>query len=137
VFRISTNGNLTTLHAFVGGNGINPYATLAQGSDASFYGTTYDGGASGDGTVFKISIPLNPPANQIVAIQVGVSNVVLTLPSVAGETYQLQFSNSMNPTNWINIAGGSITNCMGGPLSLTNFGGALQPQGFYRFDITP
>ena len=137
VFQISPNGSLTTLHSFIGSDGYNPYATLVQGIDGSFYGTTYDGGANGYGTVFNISIPLNPPANQISAIQVGGSNVVLTLPSVAGETYQLQFSDSMNPTNWTNVAGGSITNCIGGPLSLTNFGGALQPQGFYRFDITP
>jgi hypothetical protein len=51
--------------------------------------------------------------------------------------YQLQFSGSLTPANWTNVDGGSITNCIGGPLSLTNFGGALQTQGFYRFAITP
>jgi uncharacterized repeat protein (TIGR03803 family) len=61
VFKISTNGALTTLYSFSGGNdGANPESGLAQGSDGFFYGTTYFGGASGPGvqgygTVFKIS----------------------------------------------------------------------------------
>ena len=56
---------------------------------------------------------------------------------MAGETYQLQFSSSMNPTNWVNVPGVSVTNSIGALLTLTNFGGAVGPQGFYRFDITP
>jgi uncharacterized repeat protein (TIGR03803 family) len=62
VFKISTNGSLTTLHPFTGGNdGAEPNG-LVQGSDGYFYGTTeyndYDaqnGSYSGAGTVFKIS----------------------------------------------------------------------------------
>ena len=55
VFRISTNGTLTTLYSFTGGNdGAGP-SGLVQGSDGYFYGTTGGGGANGDGTVFKIS----------------------------------------------------------------------------------
>jgi hypothetical protein len=42
----------------------------------------------------------------------------------------------MNPTNWVNVPV-SVTNSIGALLTLTNFGGASQPQGFYRFDITP
>ena len=138
VFQVSSSGNLTILWAFTNGlDGAYSYAPVVQGVDGSFYGGASGGGASGNGTVFKFSIPLNPPANQVSGIQVGGSNLVFNLPSVAGETYQLQFSNSMNPTNWTNVAGGSITKCIGGPLSVTNFGGVFQPQGFYRFDITP
>ena len=57
MFRISTNGALTSLYSFTGGNdGANPTAGLVQGSDGSFYGTTQYGGTNGDyGTVFKIS----------------------------------------------------------------------------------
>jgi uncharacterized repeat protein (TIGR03803 family) len=60
VFKISTNGVLTTLHSFTGGNdGAGPNG-LAQGSDGSFYGTTEYNfwgrwGGAGNGTVFKIS----------------------------------------------------------------------------------
>ena len=35
-------------------HGTNPYAGLVQGSDGRFYGTTYQGGANGYGTVFAI-----------------------------------------------------------------------------------
>ncbi len=56
VFRISSTGNLTNLWSFTGGSdGANPYAILVQGSDGNFYGTTSSGGASGNGTVFRIS----------------------------------------------------------------------------------
>jgi hypothetical protein len=136
VFRISTNGIETVLYSFVGSptDGAGPYAGLIQGSDGNFYGTTYTGGGS-YGTVFKLTVPLNPPANQISQIQLSGTNIVFNIPSVAYETYQLQFSSSMDPTNWIN-EGGTITS-IGALLTLTNFGGALQPQGFYRFDITP
>jgi hypothetical protein len=117
-----------------------------QGSDGKFYGTTdhggligntENGGASGFGTIFRISVLLNPPANQVSRIQIAGNNHIVSVPSVAGETYQLQFSSSMNPTNWVNVPGASVTNSIGALLNLTNFGGAVGPQGFYRFDITP
>ena len=57
VFKISTNGALTSLYSFTGGNdGGWPYAGLVQGSDGNFYGTTLHGDSSNNnGTVFKIS----------------------------------------------------------------------------------
>ena len=49
VFKISTNGALTSLYSFTGGNdGGYPVAGLVQGSDGNFYGTTYYGGTNGD-----------------------------------------------------------------------------------------
>ena len=137
LFQISPSGGLTTRHSFGGGDGATPYASLVQGSDGSFYGITYQGGTNSYGNVFRIYVPLNPPANQISAVQVEGSNLVFSIPSVAGETYQLQYSSSLSLSNWFNIGGASVTNSIGGLLSLTNFGGATQPQGFYRFDITP
>ena len=57
VFKIDTNGTLTTLYLFTGGNdGANPTAKLAQGSDGYFYGSTFGGGTNmWWGTVFKMS----------------------------------------------------------------------------------
>jgi uncharacterized repeat protein (TIGR03803 family) len=56
VFKISTNGTLTSLYSFTGGNdGANPSAALVQGNDGYFYGTTQNGGTNNFGTVFKIS----------------------------------------------------------------------------------
>ena len=36
-------------------DGAEPFAGLVQGSDGNFYGTTENGGTSGEGTVFRIS----------------------------------------------------------------------------------
>jgi uncharacterized repeat protein (TIGR03803 family) len=49
------SNSLTTLAAFDGANGANPYAGLTLGPDGQFYGTTLNGGAFGDGTVFEFS----------------------------------------------------------------------------------
>ncbi|PWU15848.1 MAG: hypothetical protein C5B50_14830 [Verrucomicrobia bacterium] len=55
VYRISTNGVLTTLVSFNQSNGSHPYSTLARGTDGNFYGTTYDGGSNYVGTVFQVT----------------------------------------------------------------------------------
>ena len=56
VFKITTSGTLTTLHAFSSGSGGSyPYAVLLQASDGNLYGTTVNGGSNNDGTVFKIT----------------------------------------------------------------------------------
>jgi uncharacterized repeat protein (TIGR03803 family) len=144
VFRISPSGNYTNLYSFNGSpDGATPQqAGLVQGSDGNFYGTTTAGGTNdedngGDGTVFSFTVSLSPPPNQISAIQKSGTNIVLAIPSVAGETYQLQYRNSLTSGSWSNVPGVSITNSIGSILTLTNFAGANQPQGFYRFDITP
>jgi uncharacterized repeat protein (TIGR03803 family) len=140
VFRIKPGGKYASLYSFVGSphDGASPFAGLLQGSDGNFYGTTVLGGTNiNNGTVFKLSVPLNPPANQISEIRLSGTNIIFNIPSVACETYQLQFSSSMSPTNWVNVPGVSVTNSIGALMTVTNLGGALQPQGFYRFDITP
>jgi uncharacterized repeat protein (TIGR03803 family) len=55
VFKITAEGELTTLHSFDGVEGVGSYSSLVQGTDGNFYGTTYEGGANGLGTVFKVT----------------------------------------------------------------------------------
>ena len=61
VFKMTTNGALTTLVLFNNTNGSHPWAGLVQRSDGNFYGTTQDGGdlslnsGLGFGTVFKMT----------------------------------------------------------------------------------
>ena len=56
VFRMTTNGTLTTLASFSNDvNGDYPYGALAQGADGNFYGTTEYGGTNGAGTVFRMT----------------------------------------------------------------------------------
>jgi uncharacterized repeat protein (TIGR03803 family) len=61
VFEMTPAGALTTLYTFCSQtncpDGANPQAGLVQGTDGNFYGTTYSGGASNSGTVFKITPP--------------------------------------------------------------------------------
>jgi uncharacterized repeat protein (TIGR03803 family) len=55
-FRISPDGTLTTLHAFAGGReGAYPLAVLVSGPGGALFGTTYGGGLSGAGTVFRMT----------------------------------------------------------------------------------
>jgi uncharacterized repeat protein (TIGR03803 family) len=56
VFKVTPTGTETVLYSFAGGtDAANPYAGVIQGRDGNFYGTTYDGGATGHGTVYKIT----------------------------------------------------------------------------------
>jgi uncharacterized repeat protein (TIGR03803 family) len=108
VFKITTNGDLTTLYSFTGDtNGGNPTAGLVQGRDGNFYGTTSGGGA-GFGTVFEITT----------------NGVLTTLHSFSG------YSDGGNPT--AGLVQGSDGNFYG----TTSGGGSGQdPQGTV-FEIT-
>jgi uncharacterized repeat protein (TIGR03803 family) len=56
VFKVTPAGVETVLYAFDNSSfGANPRASLIQGSDGNFYGTTYFGGASNGGTVFMLT----------------------------------------------------------------------------------
>jgi len=60
VFKITTGGTLTTLHTFCSGgsqclDGAEPNAGLLLNENGDFYGTTINGGANNNGTVFEIS----------------------------------------------------------------------------------
>jgi len=89
VFKISPSGVLTTLHSFTGADGSHSQASVVQGSDGSFYGTTYFGGDNNKGTVFKLA-----PA--------------------AGSTYAL-WNNSGQASLWKIPASGSMTSASYGP----------------------
>ena len=56
VFKLTPAGNETILHSFAGGaDGSGPRAGLIMDSSGNLYGTTYQGGSSNNGTVFKIT----------------------------------------------------------------------------------
>ncbi len=59
IFKMTGRGQLSTLYSFCQKPGCTdgsyPYSALVEGSNGSFYGTTFQGGLSGDGTVFKVS----------------------------------------------------------------------------------
>jgi len=88
-------------------------------------------------------VPQNPNQPNISATGIsngnpsGTNRVVIDLASVAGETYQLQAADSLTAPVWNNVPGGSVSNCIGGPLWLTNLISGTVPQRFYRLQITP
>ena len=59
VFKITSNGKLTTIYSFSCmpgcGDGGSPFGQLVQGTDSALYGTTGGGGAYGDGTIFRLT----------------------------------------------------------------------------------
>lgn len=79
VFRISTGGTLTVLHNFSGSDGAGPSGALIQASDGNLYGTTVDGGIAwdpsgnnyGQGTIFKLTLPLNDVTGQTSVVRGG------------------------------------------------------------------
>lgn len=57
VFKLAADGTFTTLHQFdeaMPAEGYAPLSGLAIAADGSFYGTTSQGGGSGDGTIFRL-----------------------------------------------------------------------------------
>jgi uncharacterized repeat protein (TIGR03803 family) len=54
VFKL-TSANAYTPFNLVPPNGFEPTAALVQGTDGNFYGTTFSGGGSSDGTIFKMT----------------------------------------------------------------------------------
>lgn len=63
-FEITPGGTLTTLYTFCSlpdcADGASPIAGLLEGTNGTFYGTTYQGGANNDGTVFSLSTGFGP-----------------------------------------------------------------------------
>src|SRR5262249_8863874 len=55
IFRVTTNGSLTTLLSFNSTNGSFPYAGLLQSPDGNYLGTTSAGGTSNAGTIIRMT----------------------------------------------------------------------------------
>ena len=55
VFEVAAgSGIVTTLASFDGSNGAAPEASLVEDGNGNLFGTTFEGGAHGDGTVFEV-----------------------------------------------------------------------------------
>src|SRR6185437_5921646 len=122
VFKISTNGALTRLYSFTGGNDGSRPNGLVQGNDGGFYGTTATGGTNGLGTVFKLTIVAAPPQMTITCS--GNQAIISWPPSVTGWT--LQTNNNLSTGNWGNYLGQVVNN------SITN----SPPEGTLFFRLT-
>jgi len=133
VFKISTNGTLTSLYSFTGGNdGAHPEAGLLLGSDGSFYGTTESGGEGGAGTVFRFSAGPAPPRFVSVTLTEGTLN--LTWSTEAGGMYQLEYNSDLGASGWGNVESPFLAT---GATFSTTVPVVSGSQGFYRVALLP
>lgn len=116
VFELTAGGTFTTLYSFCAQSnctdGDAPFSGVIQASDGNFYGTTYGGGALGDGTVFELTA----------------AGTLTTLASFAG-------TNGTGPGVLLQATDGNF-------YGTTLYGGAGRAYGYYYgngtvFAITP
>jgi uncharacterized repeat protein (TIGR03803 family) len=120
VFQLSPDRDITDLYSFQGTpDGQEPTAGIIQGSDGSFYGTTYYGGTSADdaGTVFKVSLTPSLPA----PVQLSLSASSITI----GQSVTLKWSvlNAFSTT--MQQCYGFVTNSAGATTALGRTTGTL------------
>ena len=128
-FKLTTNGTLTTLVSFGGTNGTNPQGGLVQDADGNLYGTTANGGASGDGTIFRLAFP--PPPSFLTVEETG-ATLALTWSATVGETYQMLYKTNLNQINWNNL--GSTIIATNASMTTLDATGPDQ-QRFYRIEL--
>ncbi len=128
-FKLTTNGTLTTLISFDGTNGANPQGGLVQGADGNLYGTTANGGASGDGTIFRLAFP---PLPSFLAVEETGATLALTWSATTGETYQMLYKTNLNQINWNNL--GSTIIATNASMTTLDATGPDQ-QRFYRIEL--
>jgi uncharacterized repeat protein (TIGR03803 family) len=100
IFRLRTNGSVTTVLYLDGTNGITPYAQLIPGKDGNLYGAMADGNwmATADGNVGSIFRLIEPPSiSSIVTTQ---GNVVLCWSSFTGGVFRVEHTSSLAQTGW-------------------------------------
>jgi uncharacterized repeat protein (TIGR03803 family) len=124
LFSITKEGSLTTLYSF---NSQRNTICLSFGSDGCLYAVQQ----LSWGYIMRFSIPMSPIIRSLQKIGGGIE---LSWYSVAGQSYQLQFTDSLNSTNWIDS--GSPTLATNGTTTVTD---SVNPtaQRFYRVALLP
>ena len=129
VFRMTPAGALTTLIVFGGTNGASPVAGLTRGTDNNFYGTTFEDGAGGGGTIFRV---VEPPT--ITRITVSGGNATLIWTSFSNGMYRVEYKPTLSTPGWSGLFPDVIAT--GNTASITDqLNGATQR--FYRVRLLP
>jgi uncharacterized repeat protein (TIGR03803 family) len=132
VFAVNTNGTgFTTLYSFTNGSdGGNPSAGLIL-SGNTLYGTASEGGSSGDGTVFSLSLgSASAPQPQLTIIPSG-TNVILTWPTNAIVFTLQSTTNLVSPAVWNTVSPAPVI--VNGQNTVTN--SISGSQKFYRLRL--
>jgi uncharacterized repeat protein (TIGR03803 family) len=120
VFRITTDGTLTTLVSFDGYQGANPECTLIQGTDGHLYGTTQNGGANGRGAIFRLSLDSPLQITQQPQPQQGFAGDTVTFSVATFGSLPVSYQWLKNGTNLSD--GGNVSGSSSRTLTLTNLG---------------
>ena len=110
VFQMTPNGTLTTLVSFNYNDGSYPMGGVVQGSNGDFYGTTTEGSTNGFGGIFRLGIPSSTSPHVQVLLQ-NPQSITLSWKPLTGHSYQVQYVDHSNQTNWVNF---------GAPMIATN-----------------
>jgi len=140
LFKMTPQGQVSSLVQFNLRNGCNPVAGLVQAGDGSFYGTTSLGGTNdttgigyGSGVAFRLSVP-GADAPKIISSASSGRTLTLSWLALRGRSYQLQFTTNLALTNWSNIGpiiSATNTSAMASDSDEPN------PQRFYRVALLP
>jgi uncharacterized repeat protein (TIGR03803 family) len=133
VFRISTNGVFTPLVLFRGTNGLNPEASVAFGPDGNLYGTTFDGGTGGGGTIFRIVLTSQPQLSGIVKLANGSRMITGTGPAASAFRLWATTNLSQPFATWTLLTNSVFAN--DGTFSFTDNAAANLPARFYRVSM--
>jgi uncharacterized repeat protein (TIGR03803 family) len=98
-YRLTTNGQLTTLVRFDGTNGANAYTEFIQGRDGSIYGAVFDAAYRmyvNGGTVLRFD---EQPT--IVSVTANSMEATLKWHSFSNRIYRLESKSLTGDTNWI------------------------------------
>jgi T5SS/PEP-CTERM-associated repeat protein len=124
---VTNNGTMRAINGSV----LETYGTFVNNGtlDVINGGTNFHGGFVNNGTVLTAS------SVQVLQVSVSGQDFVVQVPSVTNHTYQLEYTASLTPTNWIET--GASQPGTGGMLTFTDPGGATNlPARFYRVDCT-
>jgi uncharacterized protein (TIGR03437 family) len=97
IFAITPGGTLTTLHSFNTADGVGETASpMIQARDGNLYGTSWGGGASNNGTVFRLTLGSTPTTTPSISQSGSV---------VSGASFQAGFA----PNSWLTITGTNLS----------------------------
>ncbi len=105
VFAVNTDGTaFTVVHNFQGSDGALPYGGLVL-SGNTLYGTTWQGGRSGAGTIFAITLPSIPTIDPYSVSASGGQLQFVVSGLTPGATVYIQSSSDLSATGaWLTVA---------------------------------
>jgi fibronectin-binding autotransporter adhesin len=125
---VTNNGTMRAINGSV----LETYSNLVNNGtiDVINGATNFLGGFINNGTVLTAS------SVKISQFSKSGKDMVIQIPSFSGHTYQLQFTPTLQPANWMS-AGVSQSGTNGVVLTFTDSGGATNlPARFYRVDVS-